>query len=425
MDHKFYDIIEFGEIIKMESLLYPAYQKFYSSLKNLENFNKGNNFFENISCLDNFFSEFRNITFVLQKSLAHTKYINDYQTNRDIYLKDLSWFIKKRNEITKEKPFSLMKEITITAYSPKSCFELFRKIYTIEDDTDFSSLIENLKFLFIKIDPIQIFFSASYTFYENNSKIKIYEEIQKGILKMEEFLYTLENIINEKSALVEKLHNQINNITILHLPNDFLFIDDYVFYPQKNNFVKGSLISTSFFSKSNKVKRQKIKNCKWPFPNKNYSFFERFVLLNISLNTTDLLSTIVLIYFDNTFEIDMFNSELKTTFYRKINETANKIKNNKIKEIYFMITYSICDASDETLKKTSVERLKFAIKDILVFDKINFQLKEEEYIFDGNFIKNMAYLRKTFQEGKTNEIKAGKINMAPIVEAFKTKKNPN
>lgn len=55
MDNKFYAIIDLGETTKMESLLYPAYQKFYSSLKNLENFNKGNNFFENISCLDNFF----------------------------------------------------------------------------------------------------------------------------------------------------------------------------------------------------------------------------------------------------------------------------------------------------------------------------------------------------------------------------------
>ena len=64
----------------MDDILLPAYQKLYAALQSLERFNKGQDLFENIACIDSFLSEFRNVTFVLQKSLAHTKYIAVYDT---------------------------------------------------------------------------------------------------------------------------------------------------------------------------------------------------------------------------------------------------------------------------------------------------------------------------------------------------------
>ena len=50
----------------MAGILYPAYQKLYSALHNLDQFNTEKSFFDNIASLDNFFSEFRNVTFVIQ-----------------------------------------------------------------------------------------------------------------------------------------------------------------------------------------------------------------------------------------------------------------------------------------------------------------------------------------------------------------------
>jgi hypothetical protein len=84
----------------MDDILLPAYQKLYAALQSLERFNKGQDLFENIACIDSFLSEFRNVTFVLQKSLAHTKYIAVYDTLRDRYLKndDCSWLVEKRNQ---------------------------------------------------------------------------------------------------------------------------------------------------------------------------------------------------------------------------------------------------------------------------------------------------------------------------------------
>jgi len=97
----------------MEDLLLPAYQKLFAALQSLEKFSKGQDLFENIACLDFFLLEFRNTTFVLKKSLAHTTdYIGEYEALREQYLKndDCSWLVGKRNEVSKERLFNLEKE---------------------------------------------------------------------------------------------------------------------------------------------------------------------------------------------------------------------------------------------------------------------------------------------------------------------------
>lgn len=101
----------------MDNLLFPAFQKFYSAVSSLKRFNTENNFFDNISSLDTFFSEYRNITFVIQKSLKNTEYNSIYEKNRDKYLTD-HWFVEKRNETIKQQPFQLIKHIEITVFSP-------------------------------------------------------------------------------------------------------------------------------------------------------------------------------------------------------------------------------------------------------------------------------------------------------------------
>ena len=105
----------------MDDLLLPAYQKLYAALQSLERFSKGHDLFENIACIDSFLSEFRNVTFVLQKSLAHTEYGVLYEALRDKHLKndDCKWLVDKRNEVLKEKPFNLEKSLVLTLYHPK------------------------------------------------------------------------------------------------------------------------------------------------------------------------------------------------------------------------------------------------------------------------------------------------------------------
>lgn len=62
---------------KMPGILFPAYQKFYSILSHLERFDKESNFFDNISAIDSFFNEYRNVTFVMQESLSDKKLMSN------------------------------------------------------------------------------------------------------------------------------------------------------------------------------------------------------------------------------------------------------------------------------------------------------------------------------------------------------------
>ena len=132
---------------EMGDLLLPAYQKLYAALQSLERFSKGQDLFENIACIDSFLSEFRNVTFVLQKSLAHTEYISEYYVLRDKYLKndDCSWLVDKRNQVTKENPFNLEKSFVLTLYLPNGAGVFPTDPYTIEDEEDYSSIIEMVK----------------------------------------------------------------------------------------------------------------------------------------------------------------------------------------------------------------------------------------------------------------------------------------
>ena len=118
----------------MSGVLFTAYQKFYSSLSALEQFDKEKDFFDNISNLDKFFSEFRTVTLVLQKSIAHTEYKDIYDKNNKKYLSDCKWFITKRNEVTKEQPFRLVKEAEITIYFPSYGVNVLTKTFVSKFD---------------------------------------------------------------------------------------------------------------------------------------------------------------------------------------------------------------------------------------------------------------------------------------------------
>ncbi|RYX87256.1 hypothetical protein EON73_01760 [bacterium] len=150
-------------------LLYPAFHKFYSALNSLEKFEKGTNFFDNITYLDNFFSEYRNITFVLQKSLGNTKFISIYETLRDRYLVNNvgKWFVDKRNAVLKQQPFDLEKRVAISIYSSEETVELPELTFTIDDDVEYSTIIDSLRKTFLKISPLEVMFSAEFFFYEH------------------------------------------------------------------------------------------------------------------------------------------------------------------------------------------------------------------------------------------------------------------
>ena len=96
------------------AILEAALQKYYSALKSLDEFGKYGDFFNDVSNLDKFFSEFRNITFVIQKNLKLEENKKIYEELREHFLvgDTLKWFVDARNKTTKENPFDLKKELS-------------------------------------------------------------------------------------------------------------------------------------------------------------------------------------------------------------------------------------------------------------------------------------------------------------------------
>ena len=177
----------------MDDLLLPAYQKLYAALQSLERFDKGQDLFENIACIDSFLSEFRNVTFVLQKSLANTEYKASYAELRDKYLKnnDCSWLVEKRNEVLKERPFKLEKLLILTLYHPNGAGVFSTDSFTIEDEQDYSSLIEMVKRVIEGIPAIEVFFSVEFVYREIGSDRNLFETIDNGIDAIEALLGSL------------------------------------------------------------------------------------------------------------------------------------------------------------------------------------------------------------------------------------------
>lgn len=406
----------------MPGLLLPAYQKLYGALSSLDRFSKDKSFFDNISSLDNFFSEFRNITFVLQKSLAHTEYLEFYKENRDKYLSDCKWFVDKRNETTKEQPFQLVKQIDITIYLPDQGIRVYSQKYTVENDVEICTLVEKFRQMFFAANPIEVFFSAEFSFFENGNSVDIYDELMSGIQKMKTFMSAMKERINEPCELCEKIEQEMKKSKFITVPRDMFLIADYVYYPRKELFERASRVSLVMGGQKLTLPRMSV-DCfnKGMFEKLGDGLFEKFVVMHVIQKNTNIMPAIMIVYKDKTFELDAFNADMKTTLYRKINETAKKILTDEVKEVYFMQAYTYCPLSQDLLNMTSAERAGHAMSEILAFMKIDDELNEEEYVFEGKHLSCENYLVNQLKYGRTDNIDVGKNNVLPLIDAFKQK----
>ena len=317
--------------IKMDLLL-PAYQKLYASLKSLEDFSKGQDLFDNISCIDTFLSEYRNITFVLQKSIAHTEHFPIYEELRKKYFKTdaCSWLVTKRNEVLKEHPFKLEKQLQVTIYLSHEANICFSKCYTIENEITYSSLIDTIKKIISSIPSIEVFFSVEFIYKEQNSNINLFSRITEGINVMFAFFKDFENQIKVKPSKARKqIIDKIKNLQFYSTPKDMWFIDDYVFYKEGNVFEKGLRMETLT---PFETKIPYTSFCDFLHVNHNGKViedtFEAFRKMHIIAFSKQkrITPTFLILNKDGHLSMCMYDSTIKTTTYRKINEIATEIK---------------------------------------------------------------------------------------------------
>ncbi|MBQ3290518.1 MAG: hypothetical protein IJH50_14040 [Kiritimatiellae bacterium] len=410
----------------MSELLYPAYQKLYSALCNLERFDKETNFFDNISSLDGFFSEYRNITFVLQ---AQVKHMDDlyaaYLRNRDLYLKD-HWFVDKRNETTKEHSFKLVKKIQLTLYLPDREVGVFNKEFSVENDKPLDSLLSELKEFFAQINQVEVFFSVRFSFHEKNSDIDLLEKLVSGISSMLQFMEAMERDTMGNGILCDQLKAKITGMKILLAPRDFLLVDDYVYYPCTGTFDKGSRLAVTLSPgcEGNRLPlASMIQNiCYGGTPFDKFTFMHAFLCGMQPEKDKDLMPVIMTVYGDGTYDMNVFHASIKTTMYRKINEIARHISSQDVKEVFYMSLYSYSHFHKElSVPATSKERIAASETDFLVCACINERLEEKEYVFDGREIDKPEYVAQIMKNGMTDSLHASRLNLHPIWQAFSDK----
>jgi hypothetical protein len=395
-------------------LLYPALHKFYSALNSLEKFEKGTNFFDNISYLDNFFSEYRNVTFVLQKSLANTLFMPTYEKLRDQYLVNNvgKWFIEKRNEVLKQQPFNLEKRIVISIYSGQT-LSLPELVFTIDNDVEISTIVDSLRKTFINFGQLEVMFSAEFLFYEYGHCEDLYDNLILGINQMKLLLADMKKAINEDCTLSNELERKIEKMNFYRVPKDLLFIDDYIFYCKKEYFEKASRIA--LFSGPGQT-RVPIENLNKVYPNGD--LFNKFELMHVVIFQMgkSLLPTCLILYSDDTFELVTFGFSIKTTVYRKFNEIARRIEADKIVNVLFVTEMYIYDV-DEINNLDSRERIEHAKSEILAFYMIDNHLSVKSHSYDTKKIDDFKYIGSIMFSKSSEQVLP--IYMNPVMQEFR------
>lgn len=397
----------------MPGFMYPAYQKFYASICSLMRFNKEKDFFDNIASMDNFFSEYRSTTLVMQKSLSKTPYEEIYkQKSEGIWDK---FFNDQRVKTIHQHPFEFTKTIQITLYFPNGGRNILSETFTVENDVPLITLENELKEFFHSIKDNEIFFSANYTFKEKESDDDLWDKLMLGINTLQIFMDDMYKTINENCPLCDKLREEINKAGFGLIPRDFFLTNDYVYYLSNEVFERAERMAMIFPG----MNRQSLKGfMNLPLSKSWDTTFEKFVMMHIVMQSTDLMPVLMTVYQDETFELDVFHADIKTTIYRKINETAKKVLKEDVKEVFFMNTYICCEVNESNLKATSKERIKMSQNEVLVFMKVDQDMNEEEYVFECKKLNNIEYIAKNMKIGKKRKLEIGATNLNPIIEAF-------
>lgn len=321
-----------------KGIMYAAFHRFYGALQNLQKFSTDNNLIDNITSLDNFFSAFRSTTFVLQCSVAHTDHKSIYEGMCEERLKPNSickWMIETRNEIEKQHPFDLNKQVFVTVYSPVSALILKSDVFTVENDVEYGSLLKSLKNYFKAINPIEVHFSLEFKFKKTDDDTDLSSDISSAILTMKSFLFDMYEKIGETTDLCEDLKIKIEVLAAEILKDELIFIDDYVFYGEDDRFDRGQRFIPSF--PEYKPVRECAKSFGSRFPTDDPKEFMKLIaeshLKIFKMQKNNLMPTVFVVTKQNMCRVVSFDSTIRTTAYRMINNIAKQVVPEEIKYV--------------------------------------------------------------------------------------------
>lgn len=384
-----------------------ALQKYYSALKSLHEFGTKNDFFQDISLLDTFFSESRSITFAIQSYLNEDEKKIYYEPLCDHFLKTetLKWFLKVRNRSVHQTPFPLTKEIKLTLYSDNhEAIEIQDDRLKIKIEDSFQDIFDVIKTIINeKTDSKEIFFSSKILFYEGKKLIDIYPKIIDGILQMNTFLENFRKEINCNCQVCKMLDEKIEILLKNLQLSEIKFTKDYML---DDEFHEGSTSEFFVYSKEEKLIKLSEKRV---LLETNYfdgcqgnikKIFNKFLQMHITIynhQNKNIMPVFMLVYNDDTFRLIPFLATTKATFYRKVNEIVNSVDFDEIISIFYCGEYySYCLNEFEKINELNYdERTKTASQELLTFIMLDNEGLETSVSLDKNRTNDAKYvLRK-------------------------------
>lgn len=390
-------------------IVYAAFQKYYSSLKALYDFGCTGDFFDDVSALDKFFSEFRNITFVIQKHLSCDMYKEEYKKLREKHLINdtMKWFVDTRNETTKENPFELKKELVIDIYLPNGetlSLQDERLIINVEDP--FVSALEYIRSFFMdNLKVVEVFFTSRILFKQSNKEMDLYKKISEGLSIMNQFMKEFSSIFCCECECCKNLKERTDSLFYKVQSKELLFINDY----SLDDHLKLGVKTELYLSKegndycASKDIRSPLNNSYFSAVKSDmFKLFLKFVTLHtviFQMQNNDIMPTFMIIYNDETFRMIPFMASVKSTFYRKVKEIVDMPDFNEIRAVFYCgeyYSYNLSQWSD--INDIPYEaRIKKAQKEVLSFTFMSKTGQEYNLNFETDKMDDNKYMRKQIQ----------------------------
>lgn len=387
-------------------ILSSALQKYYSALKSLDDFGHTGSFFDDVARLDGFFSEFRNITFVIQKHLETEKNKKIYETLRSDILtgETLRWFITTRNKITKEKPFPLQKELVIDIYLPHDTFRLKSDDLIVDFDETFKEALDVVKAVFIdKLNLIEINFSAELRFTESGSDVDLYPKIKNGIIQMDLFIDKIQEAFPCNCDGCVYLTNITKPIYEKLLFKNLHFIRDYAFEVNKELIVGDNI---GMYFKCDNSDFMTFSDIRIPLTgdiyydevrHSTFDMFKKFISMHsliFKLQKHQIMPVFMIIFSDETYQLFPFIATTRSTFYRNVNEIIDTVDFDDVVVVFYcgeFFSYSP-ERFSEVGQKPYSERSEMATSERLVFRMLLNQGDEWSISLDESKIDDLQYV---------------------------------
>jgi hypothetical protein len=271
---------------------------------------------------------------------------------------------------------------------------------------------------------VEVNFSVRHLIIDKNSleDMDMIDLIRKGIRTMWEFLNSVRNMLSDDSPPLQRLDKEINKLLPEILNNEILFIIDYVYHVKENKIIAATVGMVKF---GLNIDRQKLENITKTFRymsinlDSNIDLYKWFIYYNIPLygmGMKNLMSTFFIIYNDNSYSIQPFFSNLRSTAYRMINEVATMVEEGKVRAVVFMwegIGYDITQA-EELSKMTYEDRKKLATSETVNIDLIS-KRTTRSIVFDPNRVNEKGYISNVMDLMQNKSIG---LFLTPITKAF-------